>query len=342
LARPLRILFPGAWYHVMNRGLEKRDIFRAAANISQFMQLLAVASERFAIEINAYCLMGNHYHLLLRTSEANLPDAMRHIDGVYTQSFNRAHGRDGPLFRGRYHSITVEADRHLLAASRYIHLNAVDAGQVDLPEQWQYSSYRAYLGVDSTPRWLHTRMVLNFFGSIGARAQYRAFVEEGVDPATRAFYTAARRSPVLGSMPYRHEIAAVLGDDIDERMPEIPDARLLSRRPTLQAILRAIARAFEVQEADIKAIGKRRNRRACIARGAFMELATRIGRCRVRDAAAWLGYSRSSSGSAAAAKFRASCMASDDLTSRIRHAAESLGVKSSLDVEQRGQVFVGR
>jgi len=325
MARPLRILFPGAWYHVMNRGLEKRDVFRSAADISQFLRLLAVASERFAIEINAYCLMGNHYHLLLRTGDANLPDAMRHIDGVYTQSFNRAHGRDGPLFRGRYHSITVEADRHLLAASRYVHLNAVDAGQVDLPEQWPHSSYRAYLGADKTPRWLHTTMVLNFFGSIGARAQYRAFVEEGVDPATRAFYTAARRSPVLGSMPYRHEIASVLGDDLDERMPEIPDARLLSCRPSLRAILFAIAHVFEVEEADIKAIGRRRNRTACIARGAFMDLAMRIGRYRVREAGAWLGYSRSSSGSAAAAKFRAACMESDDLTARALQAAESLG-----------------
>jgi putative transposase len=324
LARPLRILFPGAWYHVMNRGLEKRDIFRTAADTGRFLQLLAVASERFAIEINAYCLMGNHYHLLLRTREANLPDAMRHIDGVYTQSFNRAHGRDGPLLRGRYHSITVAADRHLLAVSRYIHLNAVDAGQVDMPEQWPHSSYLAYLGADRTPSWLYTAMILDFFGSIGARAHYRAFVEEGVDPATRAFYAASKRSPVLGSMPYRHEIASVLGEDFDERMPEIPEARRLRVRPPLRVILRVVAEAFEAGEDDIRAIGRRRKRRACVARGAFMDVAVRIGRYRVRDASAWLGYRRSSSGSAAAVKFRAACVESDDLAARTENAIEML------------------
>jgi hypothetical protein len=277
-------------------------------------------------------LMGNHYHLLLRTRDANLPDAMRHIDGVYTQSFNRAHGRDGPLFRGRYHSVTVEADRHLLAASRYIHLNPVDAGEVELPEQWPHSSYLAYLGAEMAPQWLHTEMILGAFGSIGARAQYRAFVEEGVDPATRAFYTATRQSPVLGSVPYRHEVASLLGADLDGTMAEIPAVKLLRHRPALRAMLWAVAQAFEVDQAEIRAIGTRRNRMACLARGAFMDMAMRIGRYRVRDACRWLGYSRTSSGSMAAARFKAACHESDELAARARTAVELLGVKSSLDV----------
>ena len=314
----------------MNRGLEKRNIFHGTTDIERFLQLLAVASERFALEINAYCLMGNHYHLLLRTKDANLPDAMRHIDGVYTQSFNRAQGRDGPLFRGRYHSITVEADRHLLAASRYIHLNPVDAGEVDLPEQWPHSSYLAYLGADMAPPWLHTDMILGAFGSIGARAQYRAFVEEGVDPATRAFYTATRQSPVLGSVPYRHEVAAVLGEDLDGAMNEIPAAKLLRERPTLRVILWAVARVFEVDQTEIRAIGTRRNPMACLARGAFMDMAMRIGRYRVREAAGWLGYKRSSSGSMASARFRAACLESEDLTGRAERAVAVLGGKPSV------------
>jgi REP element-mobilizing transposase RayT len=324
MARPLRILFPGAWYHVMNRGLEHRKIFLNPADINKFFRLLAEASERYAVEVHAYCLMGNHYHLLMRTREANLPDAMRHIDGVYTQAFNRAHGRDGPLLRGRYRAITVQADRHLVCASRYIHINPVDAGEVHLPEQWPHSSYRAYLGADDQPPWLHTSMILDWFGPVGSRARYRAFVEEGIDQATRSFYTAARLSPILGSVPYRHEIAAVLGKDLDERMPEIPDARRLRVRPTLRAIARAVAEAFEVEEDKIRAIGHGRNSGASVARGAFIDLAVRVGRYRMRDASSWLGYSRASSGSDAAARFRAARAESEDLNTRAHTAIEAL------------------
>jgi REP element-mobilizing transposase RayT len=308
----------------MNRGLEQRKIFTAPEDISRFMRLLSEAFERFAVEVHAYCLMGNHYHLIVRTLEANLPDAMRHIDGFYTQAFNRAHGRDGPLLRGRYRAITVQADRHLVGASRYIHLNPVDAGEVHLPEQWPHSSYRVYLGAEEQPPWLHTSMILDWFGPVGSRARYRAFVEEGVDPATRSFYTAARLSPVLGSVPYRHEIAAVLGKDFHKSMPETPDARRLRVRPTLRAIARAVAVAFEVGEEELSAIGRRRNGRACIARGAFIDLAVRIGRYRVRDASAWLGYNRASSGSDAAARFRAARAESEDLKTRTRDAIETL------------------
>ncbi len=332
MARPLRILFPGAWYHVMNRGLEQRKIFLNPADIRRFFGLLAEASERFAIEIHAFCLMGNHYHLLMRTREANLPDAMRHIDGVYTQSFNRAHGRDGPLLRGRYRAVMVQADRHLVGASRYIHLNAVDAGEVHLPEQWPHSSYRAYLGADDQPPWLHISMILDWFGPVGSRARYRAFVEEGVDQATRAFYTAARLSPILGSVPYRHEIAAVLGKDLEERMPEMPDARQLRVRPTLRAIARAVAEAFEVKEDEIRAIRSGKNSRAAVARGAFIDLAVRVGRYRIRDASAWLGYSRASSGSMAAARFRTARAESEDLNTRAHNAATLLErIPSSLE-----------
>lgn len=324
MARPLRILFPGAWYHVMNRGQEHRKIFLNPADIGRFFRLLSEASERFAVEVHAYCLMGNHYHLLMRTLEANLPDAMRHIDGVYTQAFNRTHGRDGSLLRGRYRAVMVQADRHLVSASRYIHLNPVDAGEVHLPEQWPHSSYRAFLGADDQPHWLHTSMILDWFGPVGSRARYRAFVEEGVDQATRSFYTAARLSPVLGSVPYRHEIAAVLGNDLDERMPEIPDARRLRVRPTLRAIARAVAEAFEVDEDEIRAIGRGKNSNAAIARGAFIDLAVRFGRYRMRDASAWLGYSRTSSGSMAAARFRTARAESEDLNTRAHNAATLL------------------
>jgi putative transposase len=123
MARPLRIEFEGAWYHVMNRGAGRRLIYRSSRHRDTFLRLLAEVTELFAVEIHAYCMMGNHYHLLTRTPRANLGRAMRHLNGVYTQRFNLTCGTDGPLFRGRYRSVLVAADTHLLQVSRYIHRN---------------------------------------------------------------------------------------------------------------------------------------------------------------------------------------------------------------------------
>ncbi len=333
MARPLRILLPGGWYHVMNRGLERREVFVSAADIGRFLALLEEATERFAIEVHAYCLMGNHYHLLLRTPEPNLSDAMRHIDGLYTQRFNRVRGRDGPLFRGRYHSVMVQADRHLICAARYIHLNPVSSGVTGRPEDWPHSSYRAYLALVDPPNWLRTSVILGFFGSIGARALHRGFVEEGVDPSTLSFYRTARRQPVLGAVSYRDEVARVLGDEDGEALADIPQARLLRPRPPLLTIARVTAAAFDVREHDLPILSNRRGGPLSLARGAFIDLAMRVGRYRLREVCAWLGYRCVSSGSTAAARFRKARAGSEEVRSRTRGAIDRLrGVKSSFYV----------
>ncbi|MEW6186019.1 MAG: transposase [Thermodesulfobacteriota bacterium] len=110
MSRPLRIEYPGAWYHVMNRGRRKEEVFHGKNDYAQFIDILKESAQLWKLRIVAYCLMPNHYHLLLQTPEANLSRCLRHIDGVYTQSYNRSHGTDGPLFRGRYKSILVDAD----------------------------------------------------------------------------------------------------------------------------------------------------------------------------------------------------------------------------------------
>src|SRR5438132_2071692 len=105
MARPLRIEYEGAWYHVMNRGISHQAIYKTIDHRRMFLDLLAEISSKFFVEIHAYCLMENHYHLLLRTPFSNLGKAMRHLDGVYTRRYNISEGRDGPIFRGRYHAI---------------------------------------------------------------------------------------------------------------------------------------------------------------------------------------------------------------------------------------------
>ena len=140
MARPLRIEYPGAWYHVMNRGVDRQPIFLHDAHRESFLSLLSDISRSYQVEIHAYCLMNNHYHLLVRTPLGNISRAMRHLNGVYTQRFNSMEKRDGSLFRGRFKAILVEADEYLLRLSRYIHLNPVAAklvkrAQVRIPLQ---------------------------------------------------------------------------------------------------------------------------------------------------------------------------------------------------------------
>ena len=131
MSRPLRIEFPDAWYHVMNRGRRGEDIFSDKQDYMRFMELLKETSEMWNIRIAAFCLMPNHYHMLIQTPEANISRSMRHLNGVYTQRYNSRHKCDGQLFRGRYKSILIDSDSYLLQAVRYIHRNPLKSGLAD-------------------------------------------------------------------------------------------------------------------------------------------------------------------------------------------------------------------
>ena len=113
MARPLRIQYPGAVYHVMNRGVSRQRVFLGRGDYEAFIKTVSEIHDRWGVEVFAYCLMGNHYHLCLRTPEGNLSRVMRHLDGIYTQRCNRLHRRDGALFRGRYKAIVVDKDTYL-------------------------------------------------------------------------------------------------------------------------------------------------------------------------------------------------------------------------------------
>ena len=147
MARPLRIEYPGAFYHVMNRGLERRVIFRDRLDYQAFLHRCLEVHNRFKVIFHAYSLMPNHYHLMMETPAENLSRAMRHLDSVYTQGFNhRKERRVGPLFQGRYKAILIDKDAYALELSRYIHLNPVKAKIVNRPEDHAYSSFRYYVG----------------------------------------------------------------------------------------------------------------------------------------------------------------------------------------------------
>ncbi len=165
MARPLRIDIEDGWHHVMNRGADHRAAFLDDSDRIELGTRLGDMYERFGVETHAYCLMTTHYHLLLHCPNGGLSDAMQRLGSIYTRHLNDRVGRDGALFRGRFHSRLVVSDAHLVAAARYIHRNALDLPGVDRVERYRWSSHRAYLGHRAAPPWLRTDVVLGHFGN---------------------------------------------------------------------------------------------------------------------------------------------------------------------------------
>ena len=153
MARPLRIEFAGALYHVTSRGDRREPIYEDDHDRGVFLEVLAEVVARFNWLCHAYCLMTNHYHLIVETVEGNLSKGMRQLNGVYTQASNRRHGRVGHLFQGRFKGILVDKDAYLLELTRYVVLNPVRAGIVPYAEDWPWSSNRAMVGAVPAPDW---------------------------------------------------------------------------------------------------------------------------------------------------------------------------------------------
>ncbi len=181
MGRPLRLEFPGALYHVSSRGNGGQPVFLDGADRTSFLVLVAEVVERFGWLVHSYCLLGNHFHLLVETPRPNLGRGMRQLNGVYARRFNRRHRTVGHLFQARYGASLVEREAHLLEVARYIVLNPVRAGLCEHPAEWPWSSYLATAGLVEAPGWLCTSWLLGQFGSDERSAQerYRRFVLDG-------------------------------------------------------------------------------------------------------------------------------------------------------------------
>ena len=190
MPRPPRTDFPGAWHHVMNRGADHRDIFQHDVDCDVFLDTLADAAERSALEVHAYCLMTNHFHLLVRSLEGNLSVGMKFLSGRFTRLIDLRVNRDGSLFRGRYTSVLIASDAHLVQTCRYIHLNPVVARMTPTADRWRWSSAAAYLGGGDPRSWLKADAILELFGPGDALAAYRSFIAAGIDSGTSDFYAA--------------------------------------------------------------------------------------------------------------------------------------------------------
>lgn len=228
MARPLRIEFAGALYHVTSRGNAREPIFLDDGDRHAFLERLAEVVDRHRWLCHAYCLMTNHYHLLVETPAADLSRGMHLLNGVYSQRFNVRHERVGHVLQGRFTAILVERESHHFELARYVVLNPVRAGIVRAPEEYRWSSLRATVGLDPAPPWLATGALLVGFGS---RARYLAFVRAGIglaSPWTRL------RGVLLGS----DEFVARLAPRIDPKAAEaeIPRDQRLGSRPSLESL----------------------------------------------------------------------------------------------------------
>jgi REP element-mobilizing transposase RayT len=238
MARPLRIEYPGAYYHVTSRGNEQKDVFKSQRDREKFLTYLESAVIRYGAAIHAWCLMSNHYHLLMETPSGNLSQIMRHINGAYTTYFNIKRKRAGHLFQGRYKAILVEADEYATELSRYIHLNPVRVGMVAKPEDYQWSSYRYYVGQGKAPEWMKADFILGYFGgnTIKSKNKYRKFVEELLDTEYDSPLKAVIASSILGNPDFVNEVSEKkLSVQKDER--NVPAVKALRVHPSIDMIM---------------------------------------------------------------------------------------------------------
>ena len=239
MARPLRIEFPGAVYHITSRGNEKQNIFLDDVDRKVFLKTLSEVVKTHNWLCHVYSLMNNHDHLTIETPDANLSVGMRDLNGIYTQRFNQRHGRVGHLFQGRYKAILIEKEGHLMEVSRYSINNQVRAGMVKDPGDWPWSSYQAMIGLVEAPEFLTTDWILGNFSSDRAQARklYRDFVLAGIDVGSP--FDNIQEGNILGCQQF---IDAVWDNTTrgSEEIKEIPRTERVVGRPTLEEIFSEI------------------------------------------------------------------------------------------------------
>jgi REP element-mobilizing transposase RayT len=198
MPRPLRPPIENGLYHVMSRGNRRGEIYRDDVDCLYFLDVVAKVVERLDWRVSGYCLMTNHYHLVLCTPLGDISRGMQRLNSMYAQWFNWRYGLDGHLFQGRFHSEDVVTQSHFVELTRYVVLNPVRAGIAEHPASYTWSSYRAAIGIESGPGFFRRDAILEEFGPgvEQAEAGYASFVKAGLDEALRA-----RSSYVRGQTP---------------------------------------------------------------------------------------------------------------------------------------------
>ena len=251
MARPLRVEYEGAFYHVTSRGNEKREIFTSPEDYEQFKSYLYESREKFGYKLHAYVLMTNHFHLLIETPEANLNRLMHYINGSYTGYYNRKHKRIGHLFQGRYKAILVDRDSYLVELSRYMHLNPVRAGMVGKPEDYQYSSYRSYI-FPAGEKIVDRDMILGMVSNKPKEAfeRYRYFIEQEIGQEIESPLKKVYAGMILGEERFiKSSLKRV--KEAWEGKEEISDRKRLGSVSGVDEILDLVCEVFKVSREEV-------------------------------------------------------------------------------------------
>lgn len=283
MARPLRIDIENGLYHVTSRGWERRSIVRDDADRDSWLKLLDRVVTRCGWRVFAWVLMSNHWHLFLRTPQANLSAGMHDLNSGFASRFNRRHKRVGSLYQGRFKAILVEDESHAAGLTRYIHLNPVRAQIASRAEDYIWSSYRDYLSSKPGPEWLDCQTVLAEMNQDPRRARqaYRRFVEQGADEPSPLKSVVG--GVLLGSSNWVDRVRRKLAEKPESR--EVPTQRELAWRPSVDVILELVSRTYEVERSSVL----ERRRHGNDARLAALWLCRRLTDERVSDLAERFG-----------------------------------------------------
>lgn len=297
MARPLRIQYPGAWYHVTSRGNEKAAIFKVDEDRLKFLSLLGEKSKELNVEVHCYCMKKNHFHLILRTPLANLNRFMQRFNTAYIMYFNKKHDRVGHLYQGRYKAILVDADSYLMELSRYVHLNPVRGERfkdisleekIEILERYPWSSYHAYSRGEEVS-FLHTEMILGMIGGKGRDRfnRYRQFVLNGLTETSESPLKEQKARSVLGSESFVEWVYRehVKGKEDEKEYSKIHE---LAPLVTIEDIAREVAAVFRLKKEELF---KKRSR--IVGRQVLMELSRHYmsPRLSLREIADELGVS---------------------------------------------------
>lgn len=288
MARPLRIEYPGAWYHVLNRGRRKEKIFFNDRNRKYFLKLLGQCTTLFKCEIHAYSLMPNHYHLLISTPAGNLSRIMRHINGVYTQYINKQNEYEGSLFKGRFKSILIEKENYLLELIRYIHRNPFKAGLEKRLGEHIWTSHRAYLQKTERPPWLEVRGVLERFSAHEKEAvkELDAFVKKEPPRDLEERLDSMNWPSVLGGDSMKAVVKKILlGKELD--FSDIPDYKeYREKKVSADAVLDYIGERLKIEKKKLKS---KRDLSTILVKRAFVFVCREMLQMHAREIGAALG-----------------------------------------------------
>jgi len=253
MSRPLRLEYEGAFYHIISRGNARENIFDEEDDFNSFLELLGKEIKQQNWQCYGYCLMNNHYHLLIETPESNLVRGMRRLNGTYSQYFNLINKKVGHVFQGRYKSIIVDKDSYLLELNRYIVLNPYRAGMEKSIGEWKWSSYRVTIGGESRPEWFNKDLIISHFSSKSREGikNYKKFVEEGVGEENPSKNIIGQIW--LGSKEFVKEVEGKVGI---KESKEIPISQRRPIRPTANELIDVVKKEYMV---DNKSIVERKN-----------------------------------------------------------------------------------